>query len=121
MIAIYKKTLAEASHYIPKTFEPVKDDLKWLDNHPDSDHLRNRISRSRIIHALSRLETFHSELFIDPINPNLGKKLSRRLLSIFNQLPSTKLLSDEDLFTPCVKYFTGKFESVLLGLINMRT
>ena len=92
-----------------KNFEPVKDDLKWLDNHPDSDHLRSRISRSRIIHALSRLETFHSELFIDPINPNLGKKLSRRLLSIFNQLPSTKLLSDEDLFTPCVKYFTGKF------------
>lgn len=84
----------------------IKDDLKWLDNHPDSDHLRSRISRSRIIHALSRLETFHSELFIDPINPNLGKKLSRRLLSIFNQLPSTKLLSDEDLFTPCVKYFT---------------
>ena len=84
-----------------------KDDLKWLDNHPDSDHLRSRISRSRIIHALSRLENFHSELFIDPINPNLGKKLSRQLLSIFNQLPSTKLLSDEDLFTPCVKYFTG--------------
>ena len=81
--------------------------LKLLADHDDAEHLIGRIRRSRIIHAMARLNDPQlAQFFTLPSNPNLGAQLPHELLDIFHQLPSTELLSDRELFTPCVKYFT---------------
>ena len=86
----------------------------------ESDHIISRIRRSRIIPSLARLgDDSLRDFFIDPVNPHYGAHLSQELLDIFHQLPSTELLSDKELFTPCVKYFTetalNEMEQILNG------
>ena len=100
--------------------------MRLLEEHNDSEHLIGRIRRSRIVHALARIDDPKlKQFFVAPSNPNLGENLSSELLDLFHQLPSTELLSDKDLFTPCVKYFTdiaiAEMDQILNGNAESET
>ena len=63
----------------------LKNELNWLANHPDANHIKFRISHSRIIHSIARLEHFYPELFIEPQNPQVGSLLAVKLMNIFKE------------------------------------
>lgn len=93
--------------------------LKLLADHADAEHVIGRIRRSRIIHAIARLDDPQlTQFFTRPVNPNLGDQLPHQLLDIFHQLPSTELLSDKELFTPCVKFFTDTAIAEMDQILN---
>ena len=92
----------------------------------EKTYLLNKIRNSKLTHGISRLKEYDPD-FLNGTSQNKKKtsfklnvlysdlyefteeekseKISDLLIKIFDTLPSLERIRDEDLFTPCVKYF----------------
>jgi hypothetical protein len=100
------------------------DELDEKISSTEKAYLINKIRNSKLTHGISRLKEYDpdflngtsqkkNELKVISLYSDLyefteeekSEKISDLLIKIFDTLPSLERIRDEDLFTPCVKYF----------------
>jgi len=84
------------------------DDLEEKISTVEKEYLLNRIRNSKLTHGISRLKDYDPDFLNDLYEfteEEKSEKISDLLIKIFDTLPSLERIRDEDLFTPCVKYF----------------
>ncbi|CAG5087653.1 Oidioi.mRNA.OKI2018_I69.PAR.g11595.t1.cds [Oikopleura dioica] len=96
------------------------DDLEETISSSEKKYLLSRIRKSKLAHGLARLKDYNSEFLNDLYEfteEERSERISDILIKIFETLPSLDRIRDEDLFTPCVKYFQ---EQALQELMDIR-
>ena len=100
----------------------------------EKKYLLSRIRKSKLTHGLARLKDYNPEFLNGKMlfssakvtkvldlyeftEEERSERISDILIKIFETLPSLDRIRDEDLFTPCVKYFQ---EQALQELMDIR-